>query len=435
MKNLKQLIELDSPIRLVYHKLKAIIAAYYYGFPASNMIVIGITGTNGKTTTTNIVARALREAWEKVFMFSTINYMINWVEYVNNFKMTTPSPFLLNKLLKQARDAWCKYAVIETSSHSLFYSRVWWIDYDIAVLTNITQDHLDLHRTMDNYVKTKLSLFRNLIRSRRKWNIKKTAIINYDSAYKDMFLNETYDALYTYWSDYKVDLKAENIKNNFDGTSFSLKIAGYDMDIKTRLRWDFNVYNLLAAIWVLLSLQIKPETIVKAIANIDFIAWRLEEVENIEWIKIFVDYAHTPDALENVLKTIKNINWIKRLITVFWATWDRDKTKRPIMWKIVSDLSDLVILTQDDDYSEKTEDIINDVKPWIDRKEWEDFWIIPDRENGIRTALVTAEAWDVVLVAGKWDEHLMVTNAWAIPWHDKDVISKILNEIDENKIV
>lgn len=435
MKNLKKLISLDNPIRMIYHKLKAIIAAYYYGFPSSDMIVIWITWTNGKTTTTNIVARALREAWEKVFMFSTINYMIDWVEYVNNFKMTTPSPFLLQKLLKEARDAWCKYAVIETSSHSLFYSRVWWIDYDIAVLTNVTQDHLDLHWTMENYVKTKLELFRNLIRFKRKQWIKKTAIINYDSAYKDLFLNETYDSLYTYWSDLKVDLRAENIENKFDWTSFSIRIAWNEISINTRLRWDFNIYNIMAAIWVLLSLAIKPKVIEKAISNITFIAWRLEEVENIEWIKIFVDYAHTADALENVLQTIRKIEWIKRIITVFWATWDRDKTKRPIMWKVVSDLSNVVILTQDDDYSEKTEDIIDDVRPGIDRKEWEDFWIITDRENAIKTAIITRKPWDVVLVAGKWDEHLMITNHWPIIWHDKDVIWKILNEIDENKIV
>ncbi|MDD4151769.1 MAG: UDP-N-acetylmuramoyl-L-alanyl-D-glutamate--2,6-diaminopimelate ligase [Candidatus Gracilibacteria bacterium] len=435
MKNLKKLISLDNPIRMIYHKIKAIIAAYYYGFPASDMIVIGITGTNGKTTTTNIVARALREAGERVFMFSTINYMINGVEYVNNFKMTTPSPFLLQKLLKEAKDAGCKYAVIETSSHSLFYSRVWGIDYDIAVLTNVTQDHLDLHGTMENYVKTKLELFRNLIRFKRKQGIKKTAIINYDSAYKDLFLNETYDSLYTYGSDLKVDLRAENIENKFDGTSFSIRIAGNEISINTRLRGDFNIYNIMAAIGVLLSLAIQPKVIEKAISNITFIAGRLEEVENIEGIKIFVDYAHTADALENVLQTIRKIEGINKIITVFGATGDRDKTKRPIMGKVVSDLSDVVILTQDDDYSEKTEDIIDDVRPGIDRKEGEDFWIITDRENAIKTAIIMRKPGDVVLVAGKGDEHLMITNQGPIIWHDKDIIGKILNEIDENKIV
>lgn len=433
--NIKKLVSLDSPLRLIYHKIKAILASYYYGFPSKWMTIIWVTWTNWKTTTTNIIARALIQSWEKVFMFSTINYMM-WDEtYVNNLKMTTPDPFLLQKLLKEASNKWCKYAVIETSSHSLFYNRVWGIDYDIAVLTNITQDHLDLHKTMDNYVKTKLSLFRNLIRFWRKQWVKKTAIINYDSAYRDLFLNETYDSLYTYWSDLKVDLRPENVKSEFDWTSFSVRIAGSDMQVKTRLRWDFNVYNILAAIWVLLSVWIKPDQIVKSISNISGVPGRLEEVDNLEWIKIFVDYAHTPDALENVIKTVKNIEWVKRLITVFGATWDRDKIKRPIMWKIVSELSDVVILTQDDDYSEKTEDIINDVKPGIDRKEWEDFWIITDRENAIRTALIMAESWDAVLVAWKWDEHTMITNSWAIIWHDKDVIWKILNEIDDNKII
>ncbi|MDD5213431.1 MAG: UDP-N-acetylmuramoyl-L-alanyl-D-glutamate--2,6-diaminopimelate ligase [Candidatus Gracilibacteria bacterium] len=433
--NIKKLISLDSPIRIIYHKIKAVIASYYYGFPSKGMTIIGVTGTNGKTTTTNIIARALVQAGEKVFMFSTINYMMGDETYVNNLKMTTPDPFLLQKLLKEARDKGCKYAVIETSSHSLFYNRVWGIDYDIAVLTNITQDHLDLHKTMDNYVKTKLSLFRNLIRFGRKQGVKKTAIINYDSAYRDLFLNETYDSLYTYGSDLKVDLRPENIKSEFDGTSFSVRIAGTDMQIKTRLRGDFNVYNILAAIGVLLSVGIRPEQIEKSIANISGVAGRLEEVDNLEGIKIFVDYAHTADALENVLSTVRNIKGVKKIITVFGATGDRDKTKRPIMGKVVSELSDVVILTQDDDYSEKTEDIINDVRPGIDRKEGEDFWIITDRENAIRTALVMAEAGDIVLVAGKGDEHTMITNDGAIIWHDKDVIGKILNEIDENKVI
>jgi len=430
-----KLIPLDSQIRVFYHYIRRLIANFYYSFPSKDMVIIWITWTNWKTTTTNIIARWLKRAWKKVFMFSTINYFIADEEFINNTKMTSPDPFLLQKLLKQAKDKWCEYAVIETSSHALFYNRVWWIEYDIAVLTNITQDHLDLHKSMDNYVRTKLKLFKGLISKKRKKNIKKTAVINLDSNYKDLFLAETYDALYTYWFDYDATLKPKNIVNDIDYTSFELKLPWNTLNIKTKLRWRHNVYNILRAIWVFNSLWFKDEQIVQTILDVSVVPWRLEEVNTYENFKIFIDYAHTPDALENVLLTLREIKWINNIFTVFWATGDRDKIKRPIMWEIVSKYSDYVVLTQDDDYSEKTQDIIKDVLPWIDRKIWDNFWIISDRESAIRHAMLILKENDLLLIAWKWDEHIMMTNLWPIPYNDKDVVLKILKLIDDNKII
>lgn len=399
------------------------------------MTIIWITWTNGKTTTTNIVARWLKEAGKKVFMFSTVNYFIGDTEYRNDTKMTSPDPFLLQRLLKQAKAEWCEIAVIETSSHAILMNRVWGIEYDIVVLTNITQDHLDLHRSMGNYVKTKLKLFHNLIWSRRKSGVKKTAIINLESEYKDLFLNETYDMLTTYGFDYNANLKAENIENTYDGVHFDIKVPSGNIHINTKLRGRHNIYNILWAVWVFLSLWIKSKTIQKSISLIDCVPGRLEEVQNEEWFKIFIDYAHTPDALENVLQTLRSINGVNRIITVFGATGERDRTKRPIMWEVVSRLSDYVILTQDDDYGEPTQDIIKDVLPGIERKEWDNFWIIPDREVAIGTALLQALKDDVVLIAGKWDEHLMMTNLGPIEYNDKQVVLKFLTQMDENKII
>lgn len=435
LNKIKRLISLDNPLRLWYHFCRAVLANYMYWFPSKKMVVIWVTWTNWKTTTTNIIARWLKASWEKVFMFSTVNYFIWDQEFTNNTKMTSPDPFLLQSLLKQARDEWCKYAVIETSSHSIFMHRNWWIDYDIAVLTNITQDHLDLHHTMENYVRTKLKLFKELISFQRKPNIKKTAIINLESEYKELFLSETYDVLTTYWFDFEANLKPTNIKNEIDYTYFDVKIPSNILNIKTKLRWKHNIYNILWAIWVFLSLWLKPEIIQKSIQEVDVIPWRLEEIPNKEWFKIFIDYAHTPDALENILKTVREINQVNKILTVFWATWDRDKTKRPIMWEIVSKMSDYVILTQDDDYSEKTQDIIKDVLVWIERKESQDFWIIPDRENAIRTAILKAWKNDAIIIAWKWDEHIMMTNLWPVEYNDKKVVLQILKELDDNKIV
>lgn len=435
LKKLKSLIALNNPLRLFYHKIRAIIANIIYWFPSTWMVIIWVTWTNWKTTTCNIIARWLKEAWKRVFMFSTVNIILNDKEYQNDTKMTSPDPFELNKLLKIAKKEWCKYAVIETASHWIKMNRIWWLEYDVVVLTNITQDHLDLHGTMQDYVRTKLTIFKKLISYKRKPWVKKTAIINYNSAYSDMFLAETYDSYYTYWEWRWVNLVASNTIKKDLKTFFDVRIAWHTIKVETKLKWDFNIQNILAAIWVFISLWIESDEIWKIIKKIHWVPWRMESIENDEWYEIIVDYAHTPDALEKVLETIKEFPNIKRIITVFWATWDRDKTKRPLMWEIVSRLSDVVILTQDDDYTEKTEEIIKDVLPWIERKEWENFWIIPTRREAIQTALLSAEEWDIVLIAWKWDEHVMVTNEWIIEWNDKAVIKEILKWLDDNKIV
>lgn len=436
LQKIKGMIALDNPFRLLYHKLRAIIANIRYAFPHTDMVIIWVTGTNGKTTTCNIIAKALQESWVKVFMFSTVNIIIGNEEYQNNTKMTSPDVFQLQKLLKQAKEKWCTHAVIETASHGIKMHRIWWIQYDICVLTNITQDHLDLHRTMKDYVNTKLEIFQKLITYKRKKGIKKTAIINKNSDYADLFLSETYDTLFTYGTYWNVTLSAYDIVLSEWKTRFKIKTAGSDIKISTPLIGDFNIQNILAATGVLMSLWFNEDIISSAISKCRGVPGRLEWVENNDNLHIFVDYAHTPDALEKVLLNLRPlVKEGNKLVTVFWATWDRDKTKRPIMWEIVSRLSDVVILTQDDDYSEKTEAIIKDVLPWIERKEGEDFWIISTRREAIQSALLQANPGDVILIAGKWDEHIMVTNHGNISWHDKTVILEILDGIDKNKII
>ena len=435
LQNFKKLVSLDNPARLFYHKIRAILANIFYGFPSKKMTIIWVTGTNGKTTTCNIIARWLKESGKKVFMFSTVNIIINDKEYQNDTKMTSPDVFELQRLLKIAKNQWCEIAIIETASHGIKMNRIWGIEYDIVVLTNITQDHLDLHGTMKDYVNTKLTIFKKLISYKRKPWIKKTGVINVNSDYSDLFLAETYDNLYTYWTGRGANLIATNISNIWMITKFDIKIASDNIQVETKLKWDFNIQNILAAVWVFVSLWIEAKKISEVIKLVNWIPGRMESIANEEWFEIIVDYAHTPDALEKVLETIKWFWSVAKIITVFWATWDRDRTKRATMWEIVSRLSDLVILTQDDDYSEKTEEIIKDILPWIERKEWENFWIIPTRREAIQTAILAAKPNDVILVAWKWDEHVMVTNQWIVEWHDKAVIKEILKWLDDNKIV
>ena len=428
------MISLDNPARLTYHKLRSITANIINWFPSKNMIIVGVTGTNWKTTTCNIIARWLIKEGKKVFMFTTVNVIIWDQEFVNNTKMTSPDPFLLQKYLKMAKEKWCEIAIIETASHWIKMHRIWWIEYDICVLTNITQDHLDLHRTMRDYVKTKLTIFKKLIAYKRKPWIKKTAVLNMNSAYLDDFLDQTYDSLYKYWDAWNANVRAENLRIEGQTTKFDITTAWSVIKIETSLKGQFNVENILAAVCVFIAFWIDPKKIPEMIKDVTWVPGRMEKVENDIWADIYVDYAHTADALEKVLTSLRNYNYNK-IVTVFWATWSRDKTKRPEMWRVVDRNSDVIILTQDDDYAEKTEKIIKDVLPGIKRKEWENFWIIPTRREAIEAGIFALKKWDCLLVAWKWDEHTMITNSWAVPWHDKTVILEILKGIKDNQII
>lgn len=256
-----------------------------------------------------------------------------------------------------------------------------------------------------------------------------------ESEYKELFLAETYDSLYTYGFSPDANVRAENLKNTKKSMRFDVVIPGQKFQIITQLRGNFNVSNILAAASVAMWLGISTDLIVSSIKEVTWIPGRMEEVISPDWFSVFIDYAHTPDALENVLETLNEMKGKGRIITVFWATWERDTSKRPIMWEVVSRLSDVLIVTQDDDYAENTQKIIKDILPGIDRKQGEDFWIIPSRLEAIRTALLIAESDDIILLAGKWDEHILVTNNWPVEWHDRTIVEKILKDIDDNTLV
>ena len=258
-------LPLDHPIRVGYHWLRGWLADTWYRHPSRSMIVIGVTGTKGKTTTSNIITRGLIHAGKKVCMFSTANWCMNGEFHENTTKMTSPSPFVLQRFLAEARSTGCEYAVIETSSHAVFYHRNHGIEYDTVVLTNIAQDHLDLHGTMDVYAQTKLRLFEGLVFYRRKGSIKKIGAINIDSSYAHLFLATTADALYTYGMNGGAQISASDIHLAGDTTDFILKLPSNRVQVHTHLRGMFNVYNILAAVSVLVGFAIPLEQIVEAI--------------------------------------------------------------------------------------------------------------------------------------------------------------------------
>ncbi len=434
---IRKLIPLDSPIRTTYHYVRGVIAFWLSGNPAKDMIVIGITGTKGKTTTSNLIARGLIAAGKKVAMFTTVNTIIGDKEEENTMKMTTPSPFAVWNFIARARNAGCEYLVMETSSHALFYHRVHGLHYDVAVMTNISQDHLDLHKTMDNYVDTKLLLFRNLYKYGIKKEVKKVGVVNVDNEYASRFLSKeiVVDAMHTFGFSSNANIRAENFQSTLSWQSFDVRMPSNTFHIQSKLQWEFNAMNILAATAVLISQKVDIETICQTMATVNGIPGRLEEVPNHRGAKIFVDYAHTEDSLKNVLETLRKIDGTKRIITLFWATGDRDKTKRPKMGRITHILSDIIILTDDDTYTEDSLAIIRDVSVGIDRREGDNFWIVPDREDAIRTALLILQSWDILLVAGKGAETVQVTQQWSIPWNDRKVIERILMEIESQVMV
>jgi UDP-N-acetylmuramoyl-L-alanyl-D-glutamate--2,6-diaminopimelate ligase len=434
---LRRLIALDSPLRITYHYARGVIAFWLSGNPARDMIVIGVTGTKWKTTTTNLIARGLQKAGKKVAMFSTVNMMIDGEIEENNTKMTSPSPFYMWDFLSRAKKAGCEYAVIETSSHALYYHRVHGLRYDAAVLTNIAQDHLDLHKTMDNYVDTKMQLFRNLYKNGIKKWVRKIWVVNIDSQYSDRFLSRdiVVDNLYTVGFSPSAQIRAENVTSTEMTTEFDVRIPSNMFHLSSRLPGNFNISNILCAVAILMSQKIDIAMIQSLISEFACVPGRLEEISNNRFAKIYVDYAHTEDSLRSVLETLRQVSTTRRLITVFGATGDRDRGKRPKMGKIVDDLSDVVILTDDDTYTEDSLRIIRDVSEGITRREGDWFWIIPSREDAIRTALIMLQPGDVLIVAGKWAETVQVTQQWSIKWNDRQVIERILMEIEAQVMV
>lgn len=434
---LKKIIPLDSPFRLTYHYARGFLAFLLSGNPAKDMIVIGVTWTKGKTTTSNLIARGLIASGKKVALFTTVNTIIADIEEENTLKMTTPSPFVVWNFISRARDAGCEYLIMETSSHALYYHRVHGLRYDVAVMTNISQDHLDLHKTMDNYVETKLLLFKNLYKYGIRKEVRKVGVVNIDNEYASRFLSKdiVVDAIHTFGFSTNASLRADNVVSKSTGIEFDVRMPSNTFHINSKLQGEFNIMNILAATAVLISQKISIETIVSTMANVSWIPGRLEEVPNMRPGKIFIDYAHTEDSLRSVLETLRKIEGTQRIITLFGATGDRDKTKRPKMGRIVDMLSDVIILTDDDTYTEDSLRIIRDVTEGISRREGEAFWIVPDREDAILTALLMLKKGDILLLAGKWAETVLVTQKWPIPWSEKKIVERILMEIESQVMV
>ncbi len=428
LKYLKKIIPDRHPIRLLYHKAMAVIAATIYGFPSRSLHVIGITGTKGKTTTTNLIASVLGEAGYRVGMTSTTNFQIAERRWVNESKMTTMSAFFVQRMLRDMVNSRCQFAVLEVSSHALIQNRVWGINFDTAVFTNIGEDHLDYHGGFQEYMRTKGLLFSRLNRSPRKPRIQKITVLNQDDAefsYFDQFLA---DKKYTF------GLKsgtcyATNLAYSQIGVSFDLHMPNNQLPVSLKMPGEFNVYNALAAATVALSVGISATVIKTALEKMTTVAGRFEQIDCGQSFAVIVDYAHTAESLEKLLELYKK-QTPGKLYAVFGATGGgRDKGKRVKMGEAADKSADVIILTDDDPYEEDRMSIVDGIASGIKRVEGGGgLWKIPTRYEAIRYALMQAGKGDTVVIAGKGAESVQVMADGKHIWDDREVVRSILSK-------
>jgi UDP-N-acetylmuramoyl-L-alanyl-D-glutamate--2,6-diaminopimelate ligase len=409
------------------------LAAIYYWYPSDHLIVIGVTGTNGKTTTVNLITNVLNSAGYKVGMTSTINFQIGNKRWINDTKQTTLGPFFLQKMLRQMVKAGCKYAVLEVSSHSITQARINGINIDVAVITNVSPEHVEYHGSFNNYLNTKGQLFQKVSKSPRKFGVPKVLIMNADDKYYTYFNQFVADRKMTYGLKSATIYSAE-IEQKPEGTHFVMHVPNNSVPVDLRLPGEFNVANALAAAAVAISLQVPMEQIKKGLDDSATVSGRFEHVDCGQKYSVIVDYAHTPEALESVMSLYRRLTTGK-LYAIFGGTGGgRDKSKRPAMGATVDQYADYIIVTDDDPYEEDEWKIIEQVSSGIKRQEGQNFWKIPDRLEAIRLALTMAKEGDCVVVAGKGCEEVMMLRGKKIQWNDKHIIKELLRRSIEVEI-
>lgn len=406
------------------------IVPYFHDYPARSMRIIGITGTNGKTTTSYITRAILRAAGYRVGLIGTIQIMIE--DEVYPIHNTTPDVVELQHTLAIMRDKGMDYVVMEVSSHALDQDRVAGIEFDTAVFTNLTQDHLDYHKTLENYMLAKAKLFDKVSEAGVKNG--KTAVVNIDDAAGKVMLEHAKCRHITYAIDKKADLRATAINVLASGANFTLNNEAFGkMPLKLHITGIFNVYNVMSAVGAALAENIESAVIAKVLQEFTSVPGRFELVKAGQDFSIIVDYAHTPDGVENVLKTARKIAK-KKIIAVFGCGGDRDRTKRPIMGRLAAELSDVVIATSDNPRSEDPEFILNEVetgvKEKIGNKQHEK---IVDRRQAIFRAVALAQTDDIVVILGKGHENYQILKDKTIHFDDKEVAREAVAACKEEK--
>ncbi|WP_368654730.1 UDP-N-acetylmuramoyl-L-alanyl-D-glutamate--2,6-diaminopimelate ligase [Ornithinibacillus sp. 4-3] len=409
-------VNTSVPVIVVSDTTRALslLANQFYDYPTNKLQLVGITGTNGKTTITYLLEAILNKANQKTGVIGTIQTKIGTDTYP--VKNTTPDSLQLQKTFYQMVQANVDTAIMEVSSHALDLGRVYGCDYDIAIFTNLSQDHLDYHEDMKDYLRAKSMLFAQLGNGYDKAK-KKFAIVNEDDVHSAILKKSTAQPVLTYGCKNTADIMAKNISLEITHTTFTLETPVGTVEIKTPLIGMFNVYNMLAAIAASLAMNIPLETIKAALENIPGVDGRFEQVKAGQDYAVIVDYAHTPDSLENVLQTITE--FVKgKIYVVVGCGGDRDRTKRPLMANIAVQYADKALLTSDNPRTEDPESILEDMVAGIKKDNYE---VIVQRKEAIARAVEIASEGDIILIAGKGHETYQEINNVRYDFDDRIV--------------
>ncbi len=397
------------------------LAAAYFSHPARKLRVVGVTGTDGKTTTATFTRALLSRAGRGAGMITTLGATIGNELFDTGPHVTTPWPFELHALLARMVGNGDAYAVLEATSHGLVEGRVLDASFDVAVVTNVTHEHLDFHGSPEAYLEAKALLFRSLAEGpAAKAGVPKVAVLNRDDPSFERLRGIRADVTLTYGLAQPADFGAEKIVHTGEGTTFTARTPNGRVEVRTALPGDANVANALAAMAVGHSQGVSPEEAAAGIASVRGIRGRFERIDGGRGIDVYVDYAHTPNALEGLLRMARSFAR-KRVILLFGEPGRRDRAKRPLMGEIAGRLADKVVITVDCWYEEDADHIIGDEAAGCARaglREGIDFWRVRDRSEGIRFAVELAEPGDLVLVTGKGHERTLAVAGVDGPWDE-----------------
>lgn len=395
----------------------AFMASNYYGNPSRNLRLIGITGTNGKTTIASLLYQLFKKAGYKVGLLSTVKILVDDVEY--NATHTTPDSLTINKYLREMNNAGVEYCFMEVSSHGIHQKRTEGLHFEGGVFTNLSHDHLDYHPTFAEYRDVKKSFFDNLPKTA-------FALSNIDDKNGPVMLQNTNARKLTYALKTYSDYKAQILENQLSGLLLRIN----DNEVWVRLIGTFNAYNLLAIYGTAVELGLDKLEVLRLLSELESVSGRFQFIISNERITAIVDYAHTPDALENVLKTINDIRTKnEQLITVVGCGGDRDRTKRPIMANIASTLSDKAIITSDNPRTEDPEAIIAEMEKGVEPQNFKKTISITDRKQAIKTACQLAQPNDIILIAGKGHETYQEIQGVRYDFDDMEIVKEFLEQL------
>jgi UDP-N-acetylmuramoyl-L-alanyl-D-glutamate--2,6-diaminopimelate ligase len=413
---------------LPLHRMRAFRAANKYDYPASSMKVIGVTGTNGKTTTAFMIHKMLTEAGLKTGLMTTVTYGVGDDLKPQISHMTTVSAGLLNKRIAAMRDAGAEYLVLEVTSHALAQYRTFGIPIDVAVMTNVTHEHLDYHKTFANYLNAKRKLFRQ---ANKTHGGQRVGIINADDPAAEIFARDIANPL-TYGVE-KGDLQARQIKLSPSGIEYYIKTGDQKLHIRSSIPGEFNVYNSLAAVGVGLSYGLTPEQIEKGIAALKSVEGRMARVDEGQKYEVIVDFAHTPDSFEKLLSDFRKSIKGKLIVMFGSAGGRRDETKRAVQGEIAGKYADVVVLTEEDDRDSDGEAILTQIAEGAEKsskKLDKDLFKVHDRTAAIEFTLKQAKsADDVIMLLGKGHEKTIERADGEHPWNEIETTRKILKKL------